>query len=209
MPVGGDVIQLTHRMNMASQDILNVYHFEAVDGTADLSALASWFSTNVVPDVKVVQPDDVSHTALELFNLFDKGETYELGLSGTGGGTGEPLPHFCSASIRLRHPDTGVRSGYKRVGPCEEVNQATGVWSGAMVALFENIGDHLINPLSPVLATWAHVVVGRIKFIDPFDGKPKYRLPAHQGELTVGYPTSYEVSVNVTSQNSRKLWVGS
>ena len=162
--LGGDVAQVTHIMSAYGENLLNVYYFEAVDGTADIGELLSWFSTNVVPDVKAAQSGNVTHTALEGVNIFDKGETDTLALSGQGGlQVGETMPTFTAGSLRLLHSTAGIRSGWKRVGPATEDQQAGGIWIAGYVTLLQNVGVHLVNPLTPALATWAHVIVGRIK----------------------------------------------
>jgi hypothetical protein len=203
--LGGDVAQVNHIMSNNGETLLNVYYFEAVDGTADLGALLTWMAANFVDDTKALQSTTVTHVALEAVNIFDKGETDTLALSGTGAISGtEVLPPFTCASIRLLHTQAGMRSGWKRVGPTVEGSQSNGVWTAGYLTNVQNFGAQMLNPLSPALATWAHVIVKRIKVIDVVTGAVSYRLPEIQGELTVGYPVAYEASVNVTTQNSRK-----
>jgi hypothetical protein len=210
MPVGGDVIQLVHVQQKNSQDILNVYHFEAVDGTATLEGLATWFSTNVVAAVKAVQLDTTFHIALELVNLYDKGEIYEVALSGTGGlATQDGIPTFLAASIRFLHSTAQLRSGWKRLLAGGESEKSGNEWGATIIGDLEDYAGLLVNPLTPTLATWAHVVVKRIKVLDMVTESFVYRLPENQEEGVLGYPVGYEVSPFITSQVSRKLWVGS
>lgn len=203
--LGGDVAQVTHNMFVNGERLINVYYFEAVDGTADLDALLAWFAPNVADVARGLLATSVTDTALEAVNLFDKGELAELALGGAGYQTGtDVMPSFTAASIRLIHTTAGMRSGWKRVGPAVEGNQSNGIWNAAYVNLMTLLGDALMNPLSPALATWAHVIVKRVKEIDVLTDEVTYRLPENQAELVVGYPVAYEASVQVTSQNSRK-----
>lgn len=205
MALGGDIVQLTHNMQIGAVDVLNVYYFEAVDGTADIEVLGAWFNTNVVPLVKAAQQTGVTHEQLALVNLFDTGEIYEVALSGTGSQTGtDAFTSFHAGSIRLVHNTAGLRDGFKRIGASVEGNASGNAWLAAQVTALENIAAKLLNPLSPTLATWAHVIVGRVKEIDVVTGETTYRLPEIQAEVVVGYPTSYDVSTVVTSQVSRK-----
>lgn len=205
MPVGGDVIQLTHKMAYGSQDILNVYYFEAVDGSADLDVLAAWFNTNVVPDIKAAQVPGISHASLDLINLYDTGEVYELALSGNGTmAAGDGFASFYAAAVRFPHATADLRDGFKRYGVPNETYAAGNQWTAGYITLLEDIADHLINPIAPALPTWAHVIVGRVKVIDMVTETYTYRLPETQSEGRLGYPVSYEVSPYCTSQNTRK-----
>ena len=208
MAAGGDVAQLVHYQTQFTQNVLNVYYFEAVTGGADLADLSAWFATNVVPAVKASQNTSVAHVKLELKNLFDNGEVDDLALSGTGDktATGQTIPEFLAASIRLLHNNGFVRSGWKRVccGTEDEINGSA--WDAALVADVEDIADFLINPLSPTLTDWVHVVLQRVRVVDPVTGVVTYELPTAQGQSEIGYPTSYVVSNRVTTQNSRKWY---
>lgn len=206
--LGGDVAELVHEYTFGTQTMLNVYFFEAVDGTAALIDLAGWFNSNVVPDIKALQPDTTTHVELRLRNLFDDAEVYDLALSGTGSiptASDNPLPSFVSTSLRLLHAQGNLRSGWKRIQGGTESYADGGVWSAAYQTLVDNVGGHLVNPLTPTLATWAHVVVGRIKYTTP-DGSVAYRLPSTQAEAVIGYPTSYVTGTRLTTQNSRKWY---
>jgi len=213
MPSGGDVIELVHEQTYLGQQMNNVYYFEAVDGTASLISLAAWFETNLVPDVKAIQNDLVTHTNLRLRNLFNLAETYEEPLTGTGvnpASTSE-LPAFFAFTCRMDHDNAQVRPGFKRWSGMHEANVTDSLLDASAITALTAIAVHLVNPLSPALATWAHVVVGRVcETPNPTPGDVpaclKYRLPENQIELVVGYPTSVEVYSQPTTQNSRKWY---
>jgi len=213
MANGGDVVELVHEQQYEGQQVNNVYYFEAAVSEASLSDLAAWFETNVVPDVKAVQNVDVSHLNLRLRNLFNLGETYEEPLTGTGSSLAGAviLPSFMAQQVRLDHPIGDIRSGFKRWSGLNENMLENALLAATQVTLLESLAGNLINPPTDSNPDWAHVVVKRICQTpnpDP-EGTPsclKYRLPENQGELEVGYPTSYEVYSQPTSQNSRKWY---
>jgi len=213
MPTGGDVVELVHEQTYLGQNVNNVYYFESVDGSTPLSTLAAWFETNVVPVVKNLQSNLVGHTNLRLRNLFDLAETYEEPLTGTGAQatTNGEMPSFYAFSIRFDHSNGEVRSGFKRYAGVDEGQFADALLVAGTVTLLDAIAAPLINPLTPALASWAHVVINRVcDEPNPILGAVprclKYRLPANQAESAPGYPTSYEVYSQPTTQNSRKWY---
>lgn len=207
MAAGGDIVELVHEQQQEGQVINNVYYFEAVQEVPNIATLANWFATNVVPDVKLLQQPELTHTNLRLRNLFNLAEAYELPL--TGGGTAteaDDFATFAAASLRLDHSNASVRPGFKRFGGIGETSYTDGVAVAAIITILQQIGANLVNPPADVNADWAHVIVGRIKYVDPDDGLEKYRLPENQGEANVGYPTEYTASAQLTTQNSRKWY---
>lgn len=213
MPLGGDIIELTHDQEYLGQTISNVYFFEAIDGTATLSALATWFETNLVPAIKSLQSDLVAHKLLRLRNIFDAGETYEEPLTGVGASASgvNELPAFFAASIRLEHTTGNIRPGFKRFSGSTEIYLEDALWTAAFVLSVDNIGSMLVNPPGPANPGWAHVIVKRIcNTINPVPGGVpaciEYRLPLNQGEASVAYPVSYVSIAQPTTQNSRKWY---
>lgn len=164
MPLGGDVIELVHEQTYLGQQVNNVYFFEAVDGTATLTGLATWFETNVVPDIKGIQNDEVTHINLRLRNLFDLGETYEEPLTGVGAlaSSSFELPAFVAYTARLDHTSGDVRPGFKRWAGVSEDSVTDSLVAAVRITAIEAICANLVNPPADVNATWAHVIVGRV-----------------------------------------------
>lgn len=216
MPLGGDIVELTHEQSYLGQQMNNVYYFEAVDGTATLTGLATWFETNVVPAVKAMQNDLVSHVNLRLRNLFDAGETYEEPLTGTGTDASTTIesPSFVAIQARLDHTSGDVRPGFKRIGGITENSITDALVTPANLTELETYAAMLINPLTPALATWAHVIVGRVcdepnPVIGAVPACLRYVLPRTQAEAAlagIGYPVTYEAYSQPTTQNSRKWY---
>lgn len=216
MAAGGDIVELVHEQTYLGQQCNNVYYFEAVVGGALLSALATWFETNVVPDVKAHQLEDVSHINLRLRNLFNSAETYEEPLTGTGAilNVDVELPSFFASQIRLDHDSGDVRPGFKRFVGIGEEHIADALFRPGQIAALLDIGANLVNPPLDANPDWAHVVVGRVcDELNPVEGAVprclKYVLPRTQAEAAlagIGYPTTVEAYPQPTTQNSRKYY---
>lgn len=213
MATGGDIVELVHTQTYLGQTLNNVYYFEAVVGGASLSQLAAWFETNVVPAVKALQNDLVTHTTLHLRNLFNLAEVWDEPLTGTGSilaGAGE-LPAFFASQLKLTHNNALVRPGFKRISGLTENNIGDGVLETVYRTGLFNYSQLLINPPSAANPNWAHVIVNRICQIpnpDP-NATPvclKYRLPNNQSESDPGYPTGWLIYGEPTTQNSRKWY---
>ena len=215
MPVGGDVIELVHRQSYLGQQLNNVYYFESVDGSTPLATLANWFETNIVPLVKNMQNDLVTHDALNLKNLFAPEETYEELLTGAGAvasGLVEGMT-FLACQVRFDHNEGNVRPGFKRIGgvPMGLINDT--VWTAAQISAMDSFGAALINPLTPALASWVHVIINRVcrePNPDPaaIPSCLRYGLPEVQAESAPGYPIAYVSYPQPTTQNSRKWYTG-
>lgn len=216
MPAGGDIIELTHEQSYLGQQVNNVYFFEAVDGTASLTALAAWFETNMVPAIKQFQNDLCLHYNLRLRNLFDAGETYEEPLTGGGAGVSGALelPSFFAVTMRLDHTSGEVRNGFKRWSGLDEGAVADAILTAAMITNMAVVGELLMNPPSVTNTGWAHVIIGRVcAEPNPTPGAVpsclRYRLPETQAEAAaagVAYPVEYAIYAQPTTQNSRKWY---
>jgi len=213
MAGGGDIVELVHEQGYLGQVVNNVYFFECAIADTPLSNLAAWYETNVVPKVKAIQVDLVTHVNLRLRNLFNLAENYEEPLSGTGGVSSAALelPAFFAYTIRLDHANGGVRPGFKRYAGCEEGGIADSLLVAARITSLETLAGELVNPPTTTNTNWAHVIVGRVCEVpnpDPL-GVPsclKYRLPENSGECDPAYPISFEVYTQPTTQNSRKWY---
>lgn len=213
MPTTGDVIELVHEQTYLGQVCNNVYYFQSVDGSGSLATLATWFETNVVPDIKGFQADILTHVNLRLRNLFDDGETYEEPLTGTGtqAVTTTELPSFQAWAVRFDHGTGNLRPGFKRYAGGNEGQMTDALLIAAVATQIQTAVTHLINPLTPALASYVHVVVNRVcEEVNPTPGAVpaciKYRLPETVEELNLGYITSVEIYSQPTTQNSRKWY---
>lgn len=211
MAAGGDIVEVVHEMEKFSQLSLAVYFFEAAVAGAEIIDILDWYSANVVPDLKAIQDTSTDHLLLRGRNLFDAGEVDELALSGSGtlvGTAGEQVPVFIAGSSRFLHARGDIRDGAKRWTMGVEASFGSNQWEASFVTDIDTVAAHFVNPLTPVLADWAHVIVQRIRVVDPVTEEVTYRLPETQAEAQVAYPTSFATSLFVTTQNSRKWYTG-
>jgi len=216
MAAGGDIVELTHEQSYLGQICNNVYFFEAAVADASLSGLAAWFETNVLPDIKIIQNSSVLHVNLRLRNLFNFAETYEEPLTGTGTRPAGviALPSFVALQVRFDHISNTVRPGFKRFVGVDEAHLETALLTAAVITSTEAVAANLVNPPADANPEWAHVIVGRVcDEINPIAGAIpsclRYVLPRTQAEAAIGgigYPVTYEVFSQVTSQNSRKWY---
>jgi hypothetical protein len=212
MAIVGDVVELVHEQTYLGQNVNNVYYYECLND-APLSNLATWFETNVVPQVKANQVDLVNHVNLRTRNLFNDMETYEEPLTGVGSvvsGTAE-LPAFMAYTIRLDHDNGALRPGFKRYVGVSEASLDDGLVNGGRILALTTLAGYLINPPTVVTANWLHIVVGRVcEEVNPTPGaKPaclKYRLPLNVGEKQMGIIVTAEPYAQPTTQNSRKWY---
>ena len=83
--------------------------------------------------------------------------------------------------------------------------------SSTVVTQMVTLGNMLVNPVTVLLAEYAHAIVGRIcETPNPTPGAIpsclKYRLPENAGELEWGLILTAEPYAQPTSQNSRKWY---
>lgn len=213
MPAGGDVIELVHEQTYLGQQVNNIYYFEAAVADASMSGLAAWFEINVLPDIKNIQTELVTHVALRLRNLFNLAETYEEPLTGTGAQTAGllELPAFMAATFRLDHTTGSIRSGFKRYSGLNEGQLEDAVLTATFTGSLGAIAANLVNPPVDANPDWAHVIVKRVcDELNPVAGAVpsclRYVLPRSQAEKDVAYPISYEVYAQPTTQNTRKWY---
>lgn len=212
MAASGDLIELVHEQTYLGQNCNNVYYFVAVASTT-LTTLTSWFEANVVPKVKAVQVDLVTHVNLRVRNVFVPSETYEEPLTGTGAIVSNlvELPAYMAYTIRLDHENGNVRPGFKRYVGVEELGIEDALLTATRVALLVTLGNILLNPAVPTTnPQFTHVVVNRVCETPNTPGLIpaclKYRLPENSGELDAGTIVSGEVYAQPTTQNSRKWY---
>lgn len=216
MPAAGDIVELTHEQTYLGQQMNNVYFYEAAVEDASMTDLATWFETNVVPAVKALQVDLVSHVNLRLRNLFNLAETHEEPLTGTGDEASltVELPSFMALTTRFDHESGLVRPGFKRWGGISETKIEDALLRAATITQMQTLADLLVVPPSVVIVNWQAVIVGRVcDELNPIEGAVprclKYVLPRTRAEAEIhgiGFPTTYEVYSQPTTQNSRKWY---
>lgn len=203
----GDVFQLIDEQEQYGQQVLNVYFYRldtpVVGNAAEM--LVSSFITEVLPDIRAIQTDVITHRSVSAKNLYDETEAHTELISLAGTQTGEGLPGFSAYAYRLIGDNAAVRDGQKRYAGASEQHQVGGVITSApMLALMVALATQLATGLSIGVDTNAlmPVIVGRI-----LDGG-QYRLPANSGETVLSNVIDSLFNADISSQTSRKVGRG-
>lgn len=113
----GDKYQLRDKQDYRGQLCLNVYYYVQTEGTEGAESLANAFFQDVVSAVRPLQVDNLSHTGIEVINLDNLSDFYELMPTANNAGTisTEMDAIFMAYSFKLVRTSRAVRNGYKRV----------------------------------------------------------------------------------------------
>lgn len=116
--------------------------------------------------------------------------------SGTRAFGSDFLPSFNAANITFNPSLRLVRPGSKRIAGVLEGDQVSGVLTGGAVALLSTLAVALVNGFTDAVtgASYTYIIWGQVNSNRPVEVK----MPIN----------GYTVSVNVTSQVSRKLGRG-
>lgn len=198
----GDLVQVTlHGTYKYMQPILNVFHYEWLDGDHAANQIASWFGTAVGDVIRTLYYPDYHFEQISVRNLFDPsfGVDYGYVEDGSRPGIAEELPTHDSAAIRFRHLNPAIRGGYKRFGAPTEVDQLDGTLEAAFNIYLNNVANAILSPFGP-LDAFVYVIVKRILV-----SLGVYRLPENLGEAAWGVVNSADLIPRITTQNSRKI----
>ena len=194
----GDVYELTDHQTYLSQEVANRYHFRnvGVSGTAEDCALA--YVTDILPSLLPLQDDLLEHVRISVINYDDPTDYHEealVGSEGTSALGGDALPSFVAFRLRILRSSREIRNGSKRYAGLNEgqVNQNTLV-AGEVVKL-ETLASALEQQITaPLGGTFSLVLYGHI-------------TPNRPAPIVVPVAGVQALS-GVTTQNSRKVWVG-
>lgn len=208
MATDRNVYQVVDEYTNLGQNCSNVYFYQIGTGlVTDIEELLPLFVEQVLPDIQAVQQSGVVHTRVSIRNIFNTAEYAEelMSEAGTLPDTGEPLPPFVAGSFTLARESPTTRSGKKRYAMGGEGYTNAGFWIGGILTPAGNLATQLGQVLTlGLVQTLFPVVVKRI-LVSP----GKYRLPETMAEATVNGVVAGLFSSLVTTQNSRKVGVGS
>ena len=194
----GEIYELTDRQTFGNREIVNRYHYRNVNeaGTAEDLALA--YVGDVLPFVTPLQTVNLNHFAINVINYDDPGDfiEYAIDIDGNSTSTGDDMPPFLACRFVLHRASRDVRNGSKRYAGLREqdvvADNVTAGYKGRMV----NLADALeLNITSPVTGEFELVIYGAV-------------TPNRPTPIVVGV-TGVSALFSVTTQNSRKFWVGS
>lgn len=211
----GDVVKVTVETRWWSLVQLNVYFYRLIDdGVGDpLTGLATEFQTVVLTPFAATQLNSMPIQSISLENIFS-GDVYVDATPTPAAGTripsADPAASFLAASVRLVRANTRVRNGRKSIIIPQEIDMNGQQLSPAFLTLVNNYAATLDDTLLPgAIFEWRPTIVGRVAYTLP-DGRTAYRLPASQAEMGDNYSDVVGAIVNnrVSTQNSRKFWIG-
>lgn len=209
MATDNPVYELIHEYTFLGQQCKNVYFYQRGTGISiGAQFLVDYWVDQVMPDILAMQVSGAVTTRVSARNLFDATDTGETLLSEAGdvtGSTDQYMPSFVSAGFTLARENASTKNGQKRIGGMSEGYSTNNVWTEtAFLALADAAAAALAAVIDGGLGidSFFPVIVKRIA-----DGD-NYRLPATLLEATVNAIVDCLFDLDVTTQNSRKSWVG-
>jgi len=203
----GDVYMVKDKHHSAQGvEYLNTYFYQGTGAGISLG-LANYFEAGLIPAVADLQATDINHYEVEVLSLFDPTDYAIVSIDVDGTWTVETSAPFLAIGFTLAVPTRAIKKGSKRIGPVPEDAVVNGVITDAgYIALIEIVraamGAIAADP-GDITATYQPVVVKRVREGTP--GDYTYRLPVSFGEAEFANVTATLVSLNVTSQVSRKF----
>lgn len=209
MATSNAVFQLTHTYTVLGQECNNVYFYQRETGiTASAQALAEEWVEQILPAVLALQVSEAVTSRVSVVDLFDVADTGEVLLSaaGTAGGGGsDQMPSFVAAAFILDGETAITKNGAKRIAGMKETKSTNNVWTDS--SFLSALGDAAVAMGQEILGTlsaeWFFPVI--VKRIPDGDN---YRLPATLAEAFINAVVDVLFDLDVTTQNSRKSWVG-
>lgn len=203
-----DLFEIVLDCTYLGQRSLGVYHGLRVAGGFDATNVSQAFSDHTIPELTAFTHSDVAFNIITCTNLGDPTDFAILSLGGgpgLAGGEGMPV-HDCF-KVQFLRQRTDMRHGWKRLVGMSEGAQASGVVLAPTVVLIDLWAAALLDSweeaAAPGVDVANYVIVKRIKFVDPVDGKTKYRMPETDGELVTYQPVNHVIGA-VSTQNTRK-----
>lgn len=203
-----DVYEVIDAQTLAGQEVLNVYFFvnkNAADTTSTAEDLATVFESVFLPNVTLIQTDNVLHTEIRVRNLFDPSDSFTLAISEAGQNlTADTMPNANALAYTLAQDSGSVRNGQKRYAGLREDAITDGIVTLAgWITTLNDLGDAIVAALQfAAVDTWFPAIIKRV--LDAGN----YRLPNNAGELIYGIVQEAIFNPVVSTQTSRKIGRG-
>lgn len=178
------------------QQVLNVYRYDT-DAGGTAPELGGVFSTDVIAPIRDIQSLALVHTRLEVINLDDEEDWYEVITSLAGTQSGDTLPSFVAFYFKLARTSRSTRPGAKRIAGVLESWQTNGAPTGGSPTAIAAVEDAIAATLNDGTVDYVPVIQGWSLGEDNQyfrDGSN----PIQSAEL-----------ISITTQNSRKVGRGS
>jgi len=212
----GDVYQVVHKMRDGdAKSHENVYFYvqdwnPIVTTTPTARRLAEDWRDEVLPTFTQGLPSFYATSAVNVKNLFDDADAYDLGLNLPGtlnmSGT-EPMPAFTNSVTTLATDNASIRKGRKSFLGLRESDQISGTLTSSGLSIAAAKGAAcLLYVTGAALGAKAFrpCVVKRVKY-ETESGVFAYRLPINLAEKIIGSILSAVTSALVSSMVSRKV----
>lgn len=203
MPSVGDIVRVNACGTYLGQDACNVIYLVVGvwTGNVTLESALAQYATEWANRFKTIQHNEFSWVKFTLDNVTNPAEGAEFVPDPPieGDKSGEAMPPFVSLSFRMNRGNRLTRNGYKRIAGLAEGDVTEGLFilgAGANAASVSAIETFLTQPFGDGDFIFDSVIVGRDE-----DGAPDLGR--------INFPTSTQVQVAVTTQNTRKFGRGS
>ena len=193
----GDIYELVDRQTFLGQEIINRYHYRNVVENGTAEGLAIGWIQDVLLNITPIQSSDLQHTVVDVINLDDETDFFSQvsGISGGDTASGENLAPFIASRLRILRSSRAIRNGSKRYAGLRE-----GMVNGTVVTTsyhtgLQTLADALqLQVTSPLGGNWELVLYGDV-------------TPNRPAPIVVAV-ADVEPSFAVTTQNTRKTWIG-
>lgn len=220
----GDVYSVTITQRYREQTMENVFFYMLTTQPetglpADVAvAIRNYTLANLLPAIRNMQVNTLTHTRMVTYNLFDVTSfdeyTYPAPIPGSLNQDG--VSTFVAVQARAPRTRRDMRPGYKRFAGASETLITAGAINPAVSpfpALQTELNETIVTP--EVVGTGydggdtlVPVIVKRISYPDPDDpDRTLYRLPEAATELTF-YNAAWVLLPQTTTQNTRKVGRG-
>lgn len=210
MPIG-DLFQIDLIGNISGSLGVNVFHYRA--DTADVYSVdvALMFDADILPSIAAIESPEKDYDNIKVKNLFNVVDDFEMAPTTTvGAWPGEDMGAHSAAPFVLTSPNRAIRNGAKRFGPVGETASTNGIIDGAgYITAMDDLAELLDDQMEVDTGVYVSpVIIQRIKYLPEGSEDYAYRLPEDAEEAISGNILSVVPQYRVTTQNSRKSWVG-
>jgi hypothetical protein len=202
-----DCYMLKDFQTLDNETILNVYFYQDLLLASIAQNVAESWIADVLPKVIAMQSNTLTHERVEVVNLDDPSNFYEVATGDTGVGTTAALPSHDAINYSLRLNSRALRPGSKRYAGLSEDATVGNFFTAApfLVAAETLRVQQYTILLSGILETFQPIVVKRVKYNpDPGDLTHfAYRLPENDAEFVFGNVVNALTNTRVSHQVSR------
>ena len=144
------------------QAIKNVYYYRISAGAGTLNALtlSSAFAADIQPTIRLALSDIYQEESIVVRELNSDLDFSEQPLAGAGAVTGDFLPLYAAAVVKLLREDKTTGNGRKMYGPIGEDDQQDGDLDISGQLSFDNIAGLLNDQLILSGRTFDPVIIG-------------------------------------------------